>query len=209
MWASPALAQTHPQARSGARSWWHGWPRRPHPSTEPHPLAARVCDGVAVGELLPAIQRDALRVRPHEGALSHSRSPGQTRIVCGALVEHHGVRGRQAPLLLVVDLHAVRVREHQAHAGMRARARATRSQLINWKLRLSERRELVAVPARSRSRSVSICVTSSLITSQSSWQRPLRTVRRTQSARRGPSSAPRSASWRPAAPRHQPPAAAP
>ena len=85
---------------------------QPHPAAERQPLAAGVGDGVAqprvpqqlgVGELLPAIQRDALRVRlshPHEGALGH---------LAGA---HQPQPGPKAPVLPLVDLNPVGVGEH-------------------------------------------------------------------------------------------------
>ena len=94
---------------------------------------------LGVGELLPAIQRDAFRVRlghPHEGALGHlaagahqpqpgpnsHRLRGVGRGCARRLVlDQHGVRGRQAPVLPLVDLNPVGVGEHQAHVGVLAR----------------------------------------------------------------------------------------
>ena len=155
---------------------------QPHPAAERQPLAAGVGDGVAqprvpqqlgVGELLPAIQRDAFRVRlghPHKGALghlaagAHQPQPGPNShrlrgVGCGCarrlVLNQHGVRGRQAPVLALVDLNPVGVGEHEAHVGVLARrprelaaasakgtssASPTRSQLMNWKMRSSERR---------------------------------------------------------------------
>ena len=105
--------------------------QQPHPAAERQPLAARVGDGVAeprvpqqlgVGELLPAVQRDALRVRvghPHKGALGHLAAgahkpqpgPNSHRLrgvgrgrARRLVLDHHGVRGRKAPVLPLVDL---------------------------------------------------------------------------------------------------------
>ena len=94
---------------------------QPHAAAERQPLAAGVGNAVAqprvpqqlrVGELLPAVQHDALRVRlghPNEGALghfaagAHQPQPGpNSHCLRGVgrgrarrlVLDHHGVRGR-------------------------------------------------------------------------------------------------------------------
>ena len=104
--------------------------QQPHPAAERQPLATGVGDGMAqprvpqqlgVGELLPAVQHDALRVRlghPHEGALGHlrwswarpapgarsarrPRAPGACVCVCGSArvlsALQHGPRRHLSP----------------------------------------------------------------------------------------------------------------